>query len=98
MIVRIVQLPITPGSENGQKFEALFQEYKTAILGTVGCERIQLLAADTCYFTYSWWDSETDLNAYRDSATFGVVWPKTKALFSGKPLAWTCNSLENMTK
>jgi heme-degrading monooxygenase HmoA len=98
MIVRIVQLPIEPGSLKGEKFEALFQEYKSAILDTTGCQRVQLLAADICYFTYSWWDSETDLNAYRDSTTFGVVWPKTKALFSGKPQAWTCNSLEHMTK
>ena len=51
MIVRIVQLPIEPGSLKGEKFEALFQEYKSAILGTVGCQRVQLLAADSCYFT-----------------------------------------------
>jgi len=98
MIVRIVQLPIVPGTPNGVEFEALFQTYKTAILGASGCQRVQLLAAPNCFFTYSWWDSENDLNAYRDSATFGVVWPKTKALFSGKPQAWTCNSLEHMTK
>ena len=98
MIVRIVQLPIQPGSSKGEKFEALFQEYKSAIIGSVGCQRVQLLVADTCYFTYSWWTSENDLNTYRDSATFGAVWPKTKALFSGKPQAWTCNSLEHMTK
>jgi heme-degrading monooxygenase HmoA len=83
MIVRIVQLPITPGSEDGEKFEALFEDYK---------------AAQEHYFTYSWWGSESDLNAYRKSLTFGVLWPKTKALFSGKPQAWTCNSLEDMTK
>jgi heme-degrading monooxygenase HmoA len=98
MIVRIVQLPITPGSEDGEKFESLFEDYKAAILGSAGCQRVQLLAAQEHYFTYSWWGSESDLNAYRKSLTFGVLWPKTKALYSGKPQAWTCNSLEDMTK
>ena len=69
MIVRIVQLPITPGSEDGEKFEALFEDYKAAILGSAGCQRVQLLAAQEHYFTYSWWGSESDLNAYRKSLT-----------------------------
>lgn len=98
MIVRIVQLPIQPDTPNGAEFEELFQTYKSAILGAEGCQQVQLLASNNCYFTYSWWTSEYDLNAYRDSPTFGVVWPKTKALFSGKPQAWTCNSIAHMTK
>jgi len=37
--------------------------------------------------TYSHWDSEDYLNAYRKSEFFGSVWPKTKSLLVAKPHA-----------
>ena len=97
MIRRIVKLPIAPGSENGAKFEALFQTYKKAIAAAEGCTEVQLLASHDCFFTFSLWQSEQALNNYRHSEVFGEVWPQTKALFSGAPEAWTCQLIERQS-
>ncbi|MDB4161258.1 antibiotic biosynthesis monooxygenase [Bacteroidia bacterium] len=40
-------------------------------------------------FTHSKWLSDSYLDAYRASEIFGKVWPKTKALFDDKPMAWS---------
>jgi heme-degrading monooxygenase HmoA len=97
MITRIVQLPIVPKTENGRAFEALFEAYKTQIAGAHGCLNVKLLASGSCYFTYSIWEDENYLEAYRHSAVFAEVWPKTKALFTGKAMAWTCDELHSET-
>ena len=97
MITRIVQLPIDPQTENGAAFEALFNHYKGQIAGAAGCRNVKLLVSSTCYFTYSIWENENDLEAYRHSAVFAEVWPKTKALFTGKAMAWTCDELHSET-
>lgn len=73
-------------------FLAIFEEYRSAIRNQPGCTHLDLLrdVKNThIFFTYSHWESEDHLNAYRDSETFGVVWPKTKALFSDRPEAWS---------
>lgn len=88
MITRIVQLPIGP--ENGAAFEAIFAAYQYQIKAAPGCTSVQLLKAAECYFTYSIWERQEDLDNYRHSDTFAEVWPKTKALFNGKPAAWSC--------
>lgn len=90
MIDRIVQL--TFRQECVADFEALFEAKKRAIRSQPGCEGLRLLqdAHNPCvFFTYSTWQSEDNLNAYRYSDTFGEVWPKTKSMFSDKPRAWT---------
>jgi len=45
------------------------------------------------YITHSQWESETDLNNYRNSELFKTTWAKTKVLFSEKPLAFSVESL-----
>jgi len=47
------------------------------------------------FFTYSFWNSEDDLNAYRHSELFRKTWKETKALFSDKPEAWSVEMLED---
>ena len=73
-------------------FLAIFTTYRDAIRNQPGCTHLDLLRDvrnSNVFFTYSHWDSEEQLNAYRDSETFGVVWPKTKALFADRPEAWS---------
>jgi heme-degrading monooxygenase HmoA len=93
MITRIVQLPIDPQRKEGEAFIALFDKYKAQIAGAEGCLGVKMLRGDEHFFTYSHWESEAYLNAYRHSTVFKEVWPQTKALFSGKPKAWTCEEL-----
>jgi heme-degrading monooxygenase HmoA len=57
-----------------------------------GCNHLELLndiKTSNIFFTYSYWDSENDLNNYRDSELFKEVWSKTKVLFNDKPEAWS---------
>ena len=41
------------------------------------------------FFTYSHWETDVDLENYRNSAFFETVWSFTKKLFNNKPEAWS---------
>ena len=77
-------------------FLTVFHESCNLIRDFDGCERLRLLRDknDTrIFFTYSWWDNEENLEKYRNSELFAVVWKKTKSLFDDKPEAWTVDSV-----
>ncbi len=97
MIKRIVKL--TFKLENVDTFKEIFRESRYKIVQSKGCHSVELLQATKqphIFFTYSIWDSEEDLNAYRHSILFQETWTKTKVLFSDKPQAWSVNSLERV--
>lgn len=97
MIVRIVRM--TFQEESVAAFLEIFNESKNKIRSFPGCLYLELLRDvenPHVMSTYSHWDSETDLNAYRQSAVFGDVWPKTKLLFGDKPVAHSYESLEKL--
>ena len=48
------------------------------------------------FFTYSYWDNESDLENYRNSDLFKGVWAKTKPLFNAKPEAWSVDKLASL--
>lgn len=90
MIIRIVKMSFEP--EKVDEFLELFNSSKHLIRNFKGCSHLELLndlKYGTIFFTYSWWESETDLNNYRNSELFENVWSKTKILFSAKPEAWS---------
>ena len=90
MIIRIVKMTFEPQKVND--FLIIFNESKQLIRNMEGCSHLELLNdinSTNIYFTYSYWDSENDLNNYRNSQLFNNVWTKTKALFSAKPEAWS---------
>ena len=94
MIKRIVKL--TFRREETENFIEIFNQSKDKIRARPGCHYLELLRGtrDTnVFFTYSFWDSEEDLNAYRHSELFKTTWAKTKALFGDKPEAWSVDSL-----
>ncbi len=75
-----------------EEFLEIFRQSKDKIRGFAGCNHVELLQDvnhPNIYSTYSLWDSEEDLNNYRDSELFGQVWKATKALFADKPQAWS---------
>ena len=95
MITRLVKM--TFKSEHIGDFEQLFNQYKHAIRSSPGCIHLELLKdieQPQVFFTFSRWETELDLNNYRHSDTFGVVWPRTKAMFSEKPEAWSTQAME----
>ena len=48
------------------------------------------------FFTYSYWETEADLENYRQSALFDEVWTFTKKLFNDKPEAWSVDKLVSL--
>ena len=71
-------------------FLQLFNQYKNQIRTQPGCIRLELVQDrdnSNVISTLSKWNTEKDLNHYRKSELFGVVWPETKKLFAQKPKA-----------
>lgn len=97
MINRIVKMTFDPTKI--EAFKAVFESSKEQIRAMEGCEGLRLLQDlhnPAIFFTYSLWQSEAHLNAYRDSALFEGVWAETKALFAGKPEAWSTSVLHHL--
>jgi heme-degrading monooxygenase HmoA len=94
MITRIVKMNFR--SEEVENFLTIFHQSKDKIRHMPGCKHLELWNSQSdasIYYTYSIWDSEDDLNNYRDSELFQSVWPATKALFASKAEASTLNVL-----
>ena len=92
MFVRIVKMSFQP--EKIDNFLANFNEKKEFIRNSKGCRLLELYKDKTnpnIFFTYSYWETEEDLENYRNSDLFKGVWAKTKVLFNDKPLAWSVN-------
>ena len=94
MIQRIVKLDIKPSESEGDVFREIFSESKNLIAKQPGCHGVRLLESNKHFFTLSFWDSEADLDVYRNSSLFKSVWPRTKELFYDKPEAWTCQIVD----
>lgn len=97
MFKRIVKLEFEEAKV--PEFLSDFEEVKDKIRAFPGCERLELLQDKSdkgVFFTYSTWESEEALEAYKNSALFGEVWPKTKALFRDKPMAWSVDSIQEL--
>ena len=76
-----------------------FNAVKDQIRAFKGCDRLELYQSKTSkniLFTYSYWQSEEDLEHYRNSKLFADVWNQTKALFADKPEAWSVDKLYSL--
>jgi heme-degrading monooxygenase HmoA len=94
MIKRLVKL--TFQADKTAEFELIFEQSKNLIRQMAGCQHVELLhdvQNPTVYFTLSLWDSEADLEAYRQSELFRTTWAKTKVLFADRPAAWSTKVL-----
>ncbi len=90
MLIRIVKLTFKP--ENIASFERVFESSKDKILEFQGCKFLELyqdINHPNVFFTYSHWEEESYLEAYRNSSFFKEVWRQTKTLFSEKAQAWS---------
>jgi quinol monooxygenase YgiN len=95
MIQRVVQLTFREDAVP-TFLNDVFEPSKTAIRAFPGCQSMALLR-DTQHphvlFTLSVWESAEALEHYRQSDLFRTTWTKTKALFDGKPEAWSLEVL-----
>lgn len=97
MFVRIVKLSFHP--ENIPAFLQNFEEIKEKIRNAPGNRLLELYQDKTnpsIFFTYSYWETEDDLENYRNSALFDEVWTFTKKLFNDKPEAWSVDKLVSL--
>ncbi len=93
MITRFVKL--TFKEREIPTFIQIWEESRIKISSFEGCrfvEMFQSKSPENVCFTYSIWESEDALNKYRHSDLFQKTWARTKALFDGKPEAWTTDS------
>lgn len=97
MIKRIVKLTFQP--DQTEAFRSIFEEMKVQIRGFEGCHHLELWRSRSepnVFFTFSFWDSEEYLDAYRQSELFQGTWRRTKALFAARPEAWSVDMLEEV--
>lgn len=90
MINRLVKMEFDPEKTN--TFRELFARQQQQIRQFPGCLHLELWehpASGNTFFTFSQWESEAALEAYRHSNLFRETWAATKVLFSAKPAAWT---------
>lgn len=88
MIRRIVHMDFDP--EQIPAFLELFEESCEHIRAFPGCLELTLLQElmqPGRMTTYSLWESEDALEAYRMSDLFRSTWKRTKVMFAGKPTA-----------
>jgi autoinducer 2-degrading protein len=97
MLIRIVKMSFHP--EKVEAFLSHFEGVKSKIRSTPGNHFLALYQDKdnkSQFFTYSFWDNEAALDAYRNSAFFGEVWTYTKTLFNAKPEAWSVTEIEKL--
>ncbi|MDO9276229.1 MAG: antibiotic biosynthesis monooxygenase family protein [Lutibacter sp.] len=98
MFVRIVKMNFK--ESNIALFLENFNENKEKIRNFKGCNLLELYrdkSNSNTFFTYSYWESEADLEAYKNSELFKVVWATTKAWFNNKPEAWSVDKVQSLT-
>lgn len=77
-------------------FLANFDRMKEKIRNAPGNRLLELYRDKhdpSVFFTYSYWETEADLDAYRQSELFYDVWTYTKTMFNAKPEAWSVDRL-----
>lgn len=90
MVTRIVKLQFQ--KDKAEDFLAFFETIKHKVNNYPGCAGMRLIQdihRPEIFMTYSLWETEEQLNGYRDSQTFGEVWPIIKPWFDARPEAWT---------
>ncbi len=82
-----------------EEFLSNFHQNKEKIRNFQGCQFLELYQDkndDNIFFTYSYWNTEEDLENYRKSDFFQNVWSKTKILFNENPQAWSVNKIVSL--
>ncbi|MNK22274.1 autoinducer-2 (AI-2) modifying protein LsrG [compost metagenome] len=97
MFVRIVKMGF-----HEDKIDAFldnFEQVKLNIRNFPGNRFLELYRDKndpTIFFTYSYWETEDDLENYRKSELFIEVWAFTKQLFNKKPEAWSVDKVVSL--
>lgn len=88
MIVRIVTMKFK--KDLNTQFKEIYNNTRPLILQSKGCISVCLLEDihdPQRLTTFSEWETERDLNLYRESELFKSTWNNVKQLFDAKPQA-----------
>ena len=97
MFIRIVKMSFA--EENIPAFLENFEIIKDKIRNAPGNRLLELYQDknNKCiFFTYSYWETEEDLENYRKSELFNTAWAFTKKLFNDKPEAWSVEKVVSL--
>ena len=98
MIVRIVKMTFMEARSDD--FKAFVTAVRPKIRNFKGClhlEILQDLRHRNIFFSYSHWETEADLENYRQSDFFKETWSKATQWFKEKPRAWSTEKYEGET-
>jgi len=97
MIVRIVKMSFHEDKISNflENFEAIKEKIRN-VPGNRLLELYQDKNDQTIFFTYSYWETEQDIENYRNSELFFEIWTDTKKLFNNKPEAWSVDKLVSL--
>lgn len=90
MLVRIVKMSFH--KKHIPAFLEMFEAKKERIKASKGCQLLELYQDKNnieIFFTYSYWQTASDLENYRNSVFFKETWQETKTYFNNKPEAWS---------
>ncbi|MFL9836140.1 antibiotic biosynthesis monooxygenase family protein [Flavobacterium sp. ST-75] len=97
MFVRIVKMSFQ--EDKVDIFLNNFHEFKQHIRNYPGNRFLELYRDKkdpSVFFTYSYWETEEDLENYRHSDLFEEVWSFTKKLFKDRPEAWSVDKIVSL--
>ena len=97
MIIRIVELSIQKDKFSFAK--KLLADVAPKVRSSPGCSHLRILLDvhnSQRITTYSHWNTEADLNAYRKSDIFINFWTDVKPLFAASARAWTSETLHHL--
>ena len=90
MITRIVRMVFHP--DKVDDFLGTFSASKQLIRNFPGVHHLELhrdASQRNVFYTYSKWENQEALEAYRHSELFKGIWAKTRVLFADKPKAYS---------
>jgi len=97
MFVRIVKMGFQ--EDKVSAFLDNFEKIKHDIRNFPGNRLLELYrdkADPAVFFTYSYWETESDLETYRKSTLFCDTWVVTKPLFKQKAEVWSVDKLVSL--
>ena len=97
MFVRIVRMGFH--EDKVDAFLDNFEQVKLDIRNFPGNRFLELYRDrndPAVFFTYSYWETEADLENYRKSELFIEVWAYTKQLFRQKAEAWSVDKVVSL--
>ena len=96
MIKRIVRLTVKDAAAK-EAFQEIYRSRNPYKNGVPGCREVKVMQDvndDDVYYTVSIWDSNDDLEAYRNSDYFAKTWPMVKAQLSKRAEAFSMAETE----